>query len=289
MLKMIRLAPLAAVLMLAMAAAVVPLDRAGAACPGGGHSRARGYRRRARDNGAEGTGQGDRSRGQPLRLRGAPERQRHRGQGHAGHSGDHVGRQLVHHRHQGLRTGQNGQACARCRRDILESVVPSGGRGGVEQDEPVPVHRRNRDRGDEQARRPAGKGRHERVDHHVDPACHRERAEPHAGWSCLPGDRRFNRSVRRALRHGVGHRQRADRDRHCRAGVDRQGRGARRRSADHDGDRTGGGGAGRAGLQLARPPEQDRDGLRPRLRCRSARGAACQRRRNPRPRPEPWR
>ena len=48
-------------------------------------------------------------------------------------------------------------------------------------------------------------GRHERVDHDVDPARHRQRAKPHAGRPRLPGHRRLDGAVRRAVRHGLGH------------------------------------------------------------------------------------
>ena len=40
----------------------------------------------------------------------------------------------------------------------------------------------------------------------------------------LPGDGRLDRPVRRPVRHGLGHLQRADRDRHRRPGEHRQGR-----------------------------------------------------------------
>ena len=70
------------------------------------------------------------------------------------------------------------------------------------------------------------RGRHERVDQHVDPARDRQRAEPHPGRPCVPGDGRLDRSVRRAVRNGVGHLPRADRHRHRRPGLDRQGRGS---------------------------------------------------------------
>ena len=105
----------------------------------------------------------------------------------------------------------------------------------------------------------------------------RQRAKPHAGWPRLPGHRRLDGAVRRAVRHGLGHLSRAHRHRHRRAGVDRQGRGAGRRGADHDRDRPRGRRAGGARLQLARPPQQDRDGLRPQLRRRPARRAALHR------------
>ena len=116
--------------------------------------------------------------------------------------------------------------------------------------------------------------RPQRLDHDVDPARHRQRAKPHAGRPGVPRHRGLDGAVRRPVRHGVGHLPRADRDRHRRPGVDRQGRGSGGRSADHDGHRPRGRGAGGAGLQLARPPQQGRDGDGPRLRRRPARRAA---------------
>ena len=122
-----------------------------------------------------------------------------------------------------------------------------------------------------QAHRPAREGRHERMDHDVDPARDRQRAEPHAGWPRVPRHRRLDRAVRRAVRHGVGHLPRADGDRHRRPGLDRQGRGSGGRGADHDRLRPCGRGARRAGLQLARAPQQVGARQRARLRRRPAR------------------
>ena len=82
-------------------------------------------------------------------------------------------------------------------------------------------------RGDEEARRPARQDRPEQLDHDVDPARHRKRAKPHAGRPRVPGHRRFDGAVRGPVRHGLGHLPRADRDRHRRPGLDRQGRRAR--------------------------------------------------------------
>ena len=90
---------------------------------------------------------------------------------------------------------------------------------------------------------------------------------------CVPGHGGIDGAVRRAVRYGMGHLSRADRDRHRRPGVDRQGRGTGRRSADHDRDRPRRGGAGGAWLQLAGAPQQVGDGARARLRCRPA--CAC--------------
>ena len=84
----------------------------------------------------------------------------------------------------------------------------------------------------------------------------------------------FDGAVRRAVRHGVGHLPRADRHRHRRPGVDRQGRGSGGRGADHDGDRPRRRGTRGARLQLADPPQQVGDGAGARLRRRPARRAA---------------
>ena len=119
--------------------------------------------------------------------------------------------------------------------------------------------------------------------------------------AAVPRDDRLDRAVRRPVRHGVGHLSRADRHRHRRPGVDRQGRGPGRRGADHDGDRPCGRGAGGARLQLAAPPQQDdhrervklfandlQAGDRQRLACRRHRreGHRAARRRSKAPRRE---
>ncbi len=53
----------------------------------------------------------------------------------------------------------------------------------------------------------------------------------------VPRDRRFDRTVRRSVRHGHGHSPGADQHRHRRPGEHRPGRRTGRRGADHDGDR----------------------------------------------------
>src|SRR5207237_1334537 len=78
-------------------------------------------------------------------------------------------------------------------------------------------------------------------------------------------------------RHRLGHLRRVDRNRHRRTGVDRQGCRSRRRSADHDGDRSRRCRSRRAGVQLAHPAQQERDGRSAELRRRPSRGAVVER------------
>ena len=82
---------------------------------------------------------------------------------------------------------------------------------------------------------------------------HRQRAF-HA--AAIPGNHRFDGAVHRPVRHGVGHLPRARRDRRGRPGLDRQGRGSRRRGLDHDRHRPRGRSARGARLQLPARPQQ---------------------------------
>ena len=170
---------------------------------------------------------------------------------------------------------------------VLGRAVGPAGRRRPEEDQPVPVHRRVWARGFEQAHRVARQRQPERLDVDVDPARDRQRRQPHAGRPRVPRHRRLDRPVRRAVRNGLGHLPRADRHRHRRPGVDRQGRRPGGRGADHDRDRPRRRGSRGARLQLAGPPQQGGDGARAQLRRRPARGPAV-RARSPPPRAEPW-
>ena len=148
------------------------------------------------------------------------------------------------------------------------------GAQSAEDGQRVPLHRRQRHRGERAPRRRADREhRPQLLGLDERPAQHRRRAEPPAGRPRLPRDGRLDGAVRRPVRHGLGHLPRADGDRHRRPGVDRQGRRPGRRGADHDRDRPGGRGAGGARLQLAGPPQQGDDGVGAPLRRRPARRA----------------
>ena len=230
MLKMTRLAALAAVLLIAAAAAVVtPGRRRRRSLP-----RLPPPRRRptagapaepAAAAGPGGEADGDRSGRQPLRPRSAVEGRRHGRQDHAGDPRHHVDGQLVHHRHQGVRAGQDGQRRARPRR--RRSGPPrryAQGADGLKKNSPF---RFIAETGLEATAKHVGLlgnvDLNEWITMSIQRAIDNVRAAD-AGRPRVPGDRRLDRSVRRAVRHGLGHLPRADRDRHRRTGVDRQGR-----------------------------------------------------------------
>ena len=212
---------------------------------------------------------------QPVRSRSAVEGRRPGRQDHAGDPRHHVDGQLVHHHHQGVRAVQDGRAGASdADKTFWKAPSVREGAEGLKKTSPYRFIAESGLEATTQARRPARQRRPERLDHDVDPARDRQRAEPHAGRPRVPRHRRLDRAVRRPVRHGVGHLPRADGHRHRRPGVDRQGRRARGRGADHDGHRPRGRGSGGARLQLAHPPQQGGDGPGAQLRRRPARGAA---------------
>ena len=61
-----------------------------------------------------------------------------------GDPGDHVGRQLVHHHHQGVRTMEDGRPGARRAEALLERAHRSPGRRDAEEEQSLPLHRRDR-------------------------------------------------------------------------------------------------------------------------------------------------
>ncbi len=202
---------------------------------------------------------GDHDRRQPVRPERALERRRLHLARRADHPGDHVAGHLVHHDHQVLRAGAPVRRQPRRDPRLLDQADRQRGRAVAEVHLAVPLHRRHRHR---RHRAPRGHAhrehRPERVGHDVDPALGRADHVAPAGRPRLPGHRRLHRAVRRPVRHRLGHLPRADRDRHRRPGLDRQGRRPRRRGADHDRDRPRHRGAGGARLQLAGPPQQGR-------------------------------
>ena len=173
----------------------------------------------------------------------------------------------------------SGEAKA-ARSGFFKAAQPAGRRQEAEGRQRVPLHRRNRHRGERAPRRRADREhRPQHLGHDERAARGRRSAEPPAGRPGVPGHGRFHGAVRRPVRHGLGHLPRADRHRHRRPGVDRQGGRPGGRGADHDGHRPGRRGAGGAGLQLAGAPQQGDDGRGARLRRRPARRADGRRRR----------
>ena len=141
--------------------------------------------------------------------------------------------------------------------------------------EPVPLHRRDRHRGDEQARRPSRQRRHERVDHDVDPA-RRSTTSAAARRTVSPSSRPWARRRRSSGLFGT-----VWGIVNALTAIGIAGQASIDKVAGPVGEAlimtaigSRGRGAGRARLQLARAPEQDGDGQRPQLRRRPARGAA---------------
>ena len=205
----------------------------------------------------------------PYGLGGAVGAGRLRRQGHADHPGDHVAwaagtssspsctssRKLMRERRAAARrrSGSAGTRAARARTRCKEgSAFRFIAEQGLEADEHHEGTLIEHDRPATPGSRWRSSARSTNV------------AEPPAGRPGVPRHRRLDRAVRRPVRHGLGHLPRADRDRHRRPGVDRQGGRPGGRGADHDGHRPGGRGAGGARLQLAGPPQQGGDGARAR-------------------------
>ena len=215
MLKMTRLAALAVVLSLAWPSPSDPAGRTGAdTAPPAPHLSAtppaappRPPPRRGLLAGREGDG----SRRQPLWSRSALERRWSLVTDSTRHPRHHVDGQLVHHHHQGVRAGQDEQGGASRGKILLERAFSSRRCRRPEEDQPVPLHRRDPSRSDGQARWLARQCRHE---------TNGSRCRSSAPSTRCPAGRRtdslsWRRSVRPRrsvqIRHGLGDLSRARR------------------------------------------------------------------------------
>src|SRR6267378_7110743 len=216
-------------------------------------------------------GAGDGSHREPLRHRGAVEAGRFRRQGDVDDPRHHVDRLLVHRRGQADRAGARPEGCEGGRREVLEGQDGKGRHRRPARGQRVSLRgRESRVRGgaSRQHARPAARPEQLGLD---DRATGDGRGgQPPAegpGVSCHGG---LDRAVRRIVRHRVGDLPCAHGDRHCRAGIDRQGGGPGGRGADHDGARPGGRGPRGTRLQLAGAPQQGGHGAGAALRRRRA-------------------
>ena len=181
---------------------------------------------------------------------------------HADHHDHHEHGLLVHHLHQAVRAAEDAQGSANAiGRGLLEVRQHEAGHRHARRRQRLPLHRRAGRQGRRAPRGHAGREhRPPHLDQHERGACGGQHQQPPAGRPGLPGHGGLHRPVRGPVRHGLGHLPRAHGHRHRRPGQHRQGGRPGGRGADHDRLRPGRRRARSDGLQLADPPQQDRDG-----------------------------